>query len=331
MQTVMTECTKSLVIKTTGACNLRCDYCYEGDYQKMQHQDLPLSIVEEALGEYVASVLLHSPDQRTLYVIWHGGEPLLRGIQFFDSVLRIEQALQRNAGLAFRNAVQTNCTLVDATWARFLRENLFEVGVSLDGPIGVNKIHRSSFDAAINGMRLLSSFGLKSKVIVVVSDSSYSFVEDIHSFFSKEVVAYVDFVPCYRNNGKHSLHPDHYQSFMIRLFDLWVRDGKPYPIRLFDDIIRIMEGTVRADDFVTCSLLGKCGAIFSITSEGDVYYCDCLPKVAEYRIGAIQQGLPAIQAGVAFRSLRDYTDGSRVSAMTVTSLTSVGAAALTAA
>ena len=55
------------------------------------------------------------------------------GVDFFARCLQLQRE-HRRPGQTILNTIQTNATLVDDTWARFLADNDFLVGVSIDGP-----------------------------------------------------------------------------------------------------------------------------------------------------------------------------------------------------
>jgi uncharacterized protein len=64
---------------------------------------------------------------------WQGGEPTLAGLDFFRSVVEIQEKY-RKPHQRVLNDLQTNGTLLDDEWAAFLKEHEFMVGLSCDGP-----------------------------------------------------------------------------------------------------------------------------------------------------------------------------------------------------
>ena len=83
------------------------------------------------LRAVVAHNLTADPGTRIMPVYWHGGEPLLAGLDFFRHVLHLEAHYPE---VSFDNRLQTNGTLMNAALARWLAEHRFQVGFSLDGP-----------------------------------------------------------------------------------------------------------------------------------------------------------------------------------------------------
>ena len=74
-------------------------------------------------------------------IAWQGGEPTLMGIDFFRRSMEI---IKKNArpGIQVENTLQTNGVLIDDEWCRFLQENNFLVGLSIDGPKHLHDTYR---------------------------------------------------------------------------------------------------------------------------------------------------------------------------------------------
>ena len=65
---------------------------------------------------------------------WQGGEPTLMGLDFYKRAVELQKKYGVT-GQEVGNSLQTNALLLDdADWCRFLHENKFLVGISIDGP-----------------------------------------------------------------------------------------------------------------------------------------------------------------------------------------------------
>lgn len=88
----------------------------------------------------------------------------MMGLSFFEQVLDIERAHAR-PGQVILNTLQTNATLIDDAWARFLGDNGFLVGVSIDGPRDLHDAYRvdkggkRTFDRVMTGLDALRRQG----------------------------------------------------------------------------------------------------------------------------------------------------------------------------
>ena len=129
----------SLMLKPVGSlCNLRCQYCYYLDKSSIyggREPKMGLPLLERCIRDFCESC-----DLPELTVEWHGGEPLLAGMDFFRSALAFER--KYSGGRPVHNTLQTNGTLLDAEWAAFFRDNGFLIGLSLDGPEDIHDCFR---------------------------------------------------------------------------------------------------------------------------------------------------------------------------------------------
>ena len=126
--------------KPTGpACNLACDYCFYLDKSRL-FPDPHTRMSEEVLSRYLEQLFAGQPDGEVV-VAWQGGEPTLRGIDFYRTAVELERRFAR-PGQTVLNTFQTNGVLLDRAWATFLRRHGFLVGLSIDGPGEVHDTYR---------------------------------------------------------------------------------------------------------------------------------------------------------------------------------------------
>jgi len=154
----------TVIIKVISACNLACRYCDADIYSNRQLSlDTISQIIKKAL-DYADRVEF----------IWHGGELLLMGIQFYEKVIELQKRYKRE-GQTIINSLQTNGTLINQEWVDFFKANDFHVGVSLDGPPEVhnaNRIFKSgqgSFEQVMRGIGLLKENGVNFGVVAVIT------------------------------------------------------------------------------------------------------------------------------------------------------------------
>ena len=109
---------------------------------------------------------------------WQGGEPTLMGVDFFRLVTAL-QMKHGHSGQVVANALQTNGTLLDDEWARFLRRYQFLVGISIDGPpeihdkSRVNHTGGPSLELVLRGLRALQDEGVEHNVLVMLTSHSW--------------------------------------------------------------------------------------------------------------------------------------------------------------
>ena len=95
-------------------------------------------ILEQHIRHYLNE---QPPDCPEVHFLWQGGEPTLMGIDFFQRAVNIQQRYAKH-GIKISNSLQTNAVLIDESWAGFLKDENFLVGVSLDGPPELHDIYR---------------------------------------------------------------------------------------------------------------------------------------------------------------------------------------------
>lgn len=129
----------------SGACNLRCAYCYYAGKETLLGQGAG-RMSHEVLEAYIEqSLAMHGRDAVVEFA-WHGGEPILAGLSFYEEAVRLER--KHGRGRLVRNSMQTNATLLTDAWCRFFRDNDFAIGVSIDGPEALHNACRKGADGS---------------------------------------------------------------------------------------------------------------------------------------------------------------------------------------
>lgn len=226
----------TVVIQPTSLCNLNCNYCYLPN--RLQKKFVGLEVVEK-----VADALA-TRNTRTL-VLWHGGEPLLTGIENFSKYMDI---FDKKCNPKFvQHSLQTNATLIDDDWCRFFIKNNFRVGISLDGNSDHNKARvswakKDSFDQAVKGASKLRDYHIPFGIIAVVNRYNLEEPEKMYNFLSslKPRSISINFEENEGlNAGKASFTDKEIDEFWQKLFLTW-KDNPVVAIRHFRDVIEIM-------------------------------------------------------------------------------------------
>lgn len=213
------------VIKPTHICNLSCKYCYNEDARApmMSHETLRRVVRETCT--YVVEEGLPGVD-----FIWHGGEPMVAGIDFYRVALEEQRPFSGRMNIS--NTMQTNGTLIDEEWIRFFVDTQFRVSMSLDGTRDLNDRTRvdrgggGSFDRIMRGIGLVREAGLALGVAIVLSRSNREHVDEIFDFLVQQKLPF-NVIPLTRSGDALSnfedlgLLPDEYADPWIRLYDRW--------------------------------------------------------------------------------------------------------------
>ncbi len=300
------------IIKTTRKCNLNCSYCNEKDYKYSSSFDIKLASV-------FFSSLKETPNCSRLEFIWHGGEPLLMGITFFNKILFIQKHLFNN-GVSINNVIQTNGILLDDEWINFLIQNQFFIGISHDGPASVHNQHRAdiksegSYKKVIEAIRRLQNSRISFGLLTVVTNDLIQFgaeklfeyytINDIKNFSLLSLRNYFEdpylLKKYYRN----------YSSFMAEMFLLWLRkDSTNLRIREFESKLNLFFGLPHS----LCKDGGNCvGKYFGVESQGDICHCDKFKNRENFHLGNIYlNSFQDITNSVKFKELIKFENKIR--------------------
>lgn len=280
------------ILKPVGdICNLHCSYCYyysrTGPHCKMNSEDLEI-IIKETIN--------YSSNNNIIHYTWHGGEPLLVGIDFLKKAIKLQRKY-RKPKQTIINQIQTNGTLISDYIAKFFKINNFRVGVSLDGPINMNKNRKfanskSSFKKTLKGIEYLHKNNVSFGIISTISSCSINYPDKIYEFFKElqgeKFALKFNFVLTVNRNGKllpFSVSPRQMSSFLIRLFNIWIKDNNPnIEIRPFKDIIYSFVDC----KYRLCTLRDECEKYLSFVKTS-VYPCDFFPNKEEYYLGDLRK------------------------------------------
>lgn len=283
----------SVLIKPASAnCNLRCDYCFYNDSVSKRKEVSYEFMKDNTVEEVIKKVLEKATSMCT--IAYQGGEPTLRGIEFFRKTLEYEKKHNIN-NVKIIHSLQTNGYLIDEEWAKFLSENNFLVGISLDGIKETHDLYRTdynsmgTFDKIMDAIGILKEHNVEFNILTVVNKNIVYNIHKIYSFYKKNNFKYLQFIPCIDPIGKdpgkinYSITPQDYAYFLINLFDLWYKDllvgDQPY-IRQFENYIQILMGMSPE----SCDMKGQCSIQYVVESNGDVYPCDFY-TLDSYKIG----------------------------------------------
>jgi len=225
---------------------------------------------------------------------WQGGEPALMGLDFFQRVVELE-IRYGSPGATVANAFQTNGTLLDSDWARFLGDYNFLVGLSIDGPAHLHDHYRrdaagkGTYSRVMEAARLLKLHGVEFNILVLVNDVNVKEPDVVWDFFRENEFSFLQFVPCVEPGGKgkaapFSVTPEEYGEFLITVFDRWVEDFPNVSVRDFDDLLAHELGMPPG----TCTVSQQCGSYVVIEHNGDVFVCDFF-VMSRWRLGNILQ------------------------------------------
>lgn len=293
-----------VLAKPTGAiCNLDCEYCFFLEKERL-YPGSRFKMGDELLETYIRQ-LVESHRSNRVTVAWQGGEPTMRGIDFFRRALEFQEKYKK-PGMIFENTLQTNGTLLTDAWCEFLRENGFLIGISIDGPrelhdhYRVDKRGRPTFDKVTRGLRLLQKHGVDYNVLTTVNGITADHPLEVYRFLRDEVrTDWIQFIPVVErinadgstllqqgNKVSHrSVGPEQFGRFLMKIFDEWVRnDVGDVFVQTFEAAIRNWVGMKSSG---MCFFDPTCGHGVALEHNGDLYSCDHFVE-PDYLLGNIE-------------------------------------------
>lgn len=274
-------------------CNLRCKYCFFHTEDQFSPRVMRSGLLERIVEQFIA----YGKEVGGVRFVWHGGEPLLAGLDFFEEIICL-QSKYNVFNCDIHNSVQTNGTLITEQWAEWFAKHNFGVGVSIDGS---PKIHNSlrvnagggeSWSAAIRGFHLLQKHGIDPGVLMVIHSQNALLADEAVTSLRSQGVNKIGFNPYFECdvmrdhsfNNELFLSPDNYSLFLKTIIDLWLEFNEvDFVIREIDNFVAMLAGT--PSDI--CNFSGSCGNFVNIGVDGDVYPCEQIPHSRETRFGNI--------------------------------------------
>ena len=299
----------NIMLKPAGSlCNLDCADCYYLDKAALYGGREPRMSPE--VLERVTRAYIEANDVPEVQFIWHGGEPLVMGVDFFRRAVSFQK---RYAGdKKVFNSVQTNGTLLTPEWARFFRENGFLVGLSLDGPQDIHDRYRldrggaPTFQRVMAGLRLLREEGVEFNTLSTVNRASEGRGAEVYAFLKEAGSHFMQFLPVMefvRLKGKKarpeivepmaegatpafwSVSAGGFGRFLCDVFDSWIKaDVGQYYVQLFDSALSAWCGQREG----VCVFGRTCSGNAVIEHNGDLYACDHF-VYPRYRLGNVLQ------------------------------------------
>ena len=297
-----------VMLKPAGAhCNLACKYCYYLEknnlYQNSHRHLMSDDMLEQFTREYIEAQTM----PQVLFT-WHGGEPLMRSIDFYKKALALQKKYAH--GKQIDNVIQTNGTLLTDEWCEFFAQNHWLVGISIDGPqeyhdhYRVTPAGKPSWEKVMQGISLLKKHRVEWNAMAVVNAYNAEHPLEFYHFFRDNSCQYLQFTPIVERLTEHedgrtlasladdreipladaSVTPQQWGNFLCTIFDDWVRHdvGKTF-VEIFDCTLANWMGVLPG----ICAYSKECGHAGVMEHNGDVYSCDHF-VFPEYKLGNIR-------------------------------------------
>lgn len=299
-----------VMLKPAGAhCNLACRYCYYLEKNKL-YDDSRRHMMTDEMLELFTKEYIEAQTMDCVLFTWHGGEPLLRSLDFYKKAMSLQKKYAGNKQID--NVIQTNGTLLTDEWCEFFAQNHWLVGISIDGPQIYHDSYRQtssgkpSWEKVMHGIRLLNKHNVEWNAMAVINSLNVANPLEFYHFFKENGCQYLQFTPIVervighnttgrklatlseQSNTKlteESVAPEQWGNFLCAIFDEWVRHdvGKIF-VEIFDCTLANWAGVAPG----ICAYSKECGHAGVMEFNGDVYSCDHF-VFPEYKLGNISE------------------------------------------
>lgn len=296
-------------------CNLNCTYCFYLEKEAIFNEQNLHRMSDEVLEEYVKQYC-ESQNTPEILFAWQGGEPTLMGVEFFEKAVAFQK--KYSAGRPVQNAFQTNGTLIDNKWCKFLAKEKFLIGLSLDGPrhvhdkFRVDRGGKPTFDRVMKALKLMKAHRVEFNTLTCVTRQNAKHAVDIYNFLKSTGSTFLQFIPIIERKPDDeaarmglklalppdlvaddnddrvmpwTIQPEQYGQFLIDIFEEWVRrDVGTVFVQIFDVMLNAWMGMPPP----LCVFSEKCGDAMIIEHDGGLYSCDHF-VYPEYYLGNMME------------------------------------------
>lgn len=268
-------------------CNLSCIYCNSAKYspRKPKMSLETLKRIFETTGK---------SDFKSFRFTWHGGEPLVLGIDFFKCVIRFQNeyfgAIKSHR---YDNVIQTNGLLMTNEMLDFFYLNNFNLGFSIDGPDVESNFYRFGhekkpsliLEKTIEVFKNVKSRQKHLYVIMVIHDKNVHRAQDIYNFLKENKVDTVSFNPKFNKGVESSnISPSQYSEFLKNFQEINISDNT---YNLFAANIQKIINYTKGIATNQCYIENACNQFIAINSQGDVF-ATCADDLG-YKIGSVHE------------------------------------------
>ena len=285
-----------LIKPASSLCNMRCLYCFYTDVSTKRELPNNGIMLRQTANKIIENTFKDLAEGDEITFGFQGGEPTLAGLSWFmDFIAKVKAQRQKTT---VNYSLQTNGLLLDEEWCKFLHENNFLVGLSVDG---VERFHdnyrldtqgRSTYREVMKRKELLEKHSVEYNILCVLTNDLAGDPDRIWRFILREKIRFIQFIPCLdtleeQQPSRYTLRPARFAAFYSRLFRLWEQEletGHYVSVKFFDDIAHFFFRNIPN----ACGITGKCQPQYVIEADGKVYPCDFY-ALDEYSTGNLAE------------------------------------------
>lgn len=290
------------IVKPTKRCNLDCTFCYESHETSVMDTETLEHVIKKVIAYNIKVSIENSFDLSISDFIWHGGEPLSMGIDYFKKIIELQNHYTTSyKDHVIRNEIQSNLTLLTPELWNFLKENKFKIGSSLDGNKELHDSTRrykdgsGSFDRVMQVIHMIRNNPAATSpvgCIAVLTRDKLGKIKEMYNFFKRNKISFELNYLAIAGNAKIyrdviEVSPEEWAKCMTELFDLWFFD-RSEPFIEIPSLAKYAAGILMGK-MNSCTFSGTCrNRYIAINPNGDVHPCGKFGADEGFKLGNIK-------------------------------------------
>ncbi|NCB49608.1 MAG: radical SAM protein [Alphaproteobacteria bacterium] len=274
-----------VIAKPTKTCNANCSYCGAALSAKGKWSF-------DQFKFYFDKLYPHLSPNATW--IWHGGEPLMMGVQFYEKTYAYMMKKLPKLRISF----QSNLLLYDKTWKDLLMQITGGALATSFDPDMKGRLYRGSAEAYtalfLEKMSLMHQDGFRLSIIGTYDDEMYQ--QGLHLKMMDFAISLGQHAPSLRFNYRYPagrakdegvmMSPENYANLLIETFDKWAESSTSFQIFPQIQMLQLLaHPDIRS---IQCPWTRSCfGHFMGIEADGSVFNCCTFSDTNEdkYRFG----------------------------------------------
>ena len=307
MGTISAFCPSNFMLVPTAACQASCTYCFGPN----RGEALTREVADKAL-DFMERI---APEEGNVRVTFHGGEPLLAGVEFFEYIL---PKLQQRFGRRLRLSMQSNLIAMDERMAQLIRDYRILVGTSIDGDEAMCDAQRGPGYYAANerGRAVLLQYGVEASRICTFTHESAGEAERVFRHYAGSL----------RSGTPYALHgavralgrePDAYTVTVEDMTRILLDTLNAYKQNMRQTRVSTLDSMAKGcfdEEGHTCTFFPCLGRFAAIAPDGSVYSCQRFCGHAKFALGNVTDDLTEAQIlkSAAYRALLAKQEGAKM-------------------